>query len=467
MLAVHTPITGEVIAEVEPTAPDAVDSVLARASEAQRAWARRPASDRGAILVEAGRLLAAHAAELGELEARNTGRTPAEGRREADRAAQAFSYYGGWADKAAGTTIPVSSDVLAYTVREPYGVVVGVTPWNVPVRMAAKKAAQSVAFGNACVLKPAPETPLTAMRMAELLRAAGLPEGLVQVANGGPELGQALIEHPSTALVTFTGSPEGGRAVATAAAQRLIPAVLELGGKSPQLVFADADLDSALEGVLLGVFASAGQMCIAGSRLYVQRGIYDTFVERLRARVESIVVGDPSAPDVRVGPQMTAAQRDRTRAAIDRATAQGARMLATAQLPSDERLRGGFFVPPTLFADADPRSDLMRAEIFGPVLAVAPFEDEADAAAKAHDTEFGLAAGVWTSDGARAHRLARDLRAGTVWLNTYRALSDQVPFGGFGASGYGRENGEEAHRTYTQVKSVVSALDGPTPGYTL
>lgn len=458
MLTVRTPITGEPLAELPETSPDDLDPMFEKARAAQAEWARTPAPERGRVLTEAGRLFAAGADELTELETDDTGKLPAIARNEVRRSASALAYYGGWADKAIGTTVPLSGDLLTYTVREPHGVVVAITPWNVGLRMAAKKAAQAIAFGNACILKPAPETPLTTLRLLDALHAAGVPDGVVQIALGGAELGKALVAHPGTDLISFTGSTLNGRRIAAAAGERLTPVVLELGGKSPQLVFADADMDQAVEGVLAGLYTTTGQMCIAGSRLYVQQDVYRAFVERLAARVTAIKVGDPRSPDVTVGPQTTAAQRDQTLAAIDRAHTDGARLLAEAPLPDDARLQGGYYTPPTLFGEAAPDSDLMRNEVFGPVLAAAPFTDEADALAKAHDTRYGLAAGVWTRDGARAHRLARDLRAGTVWLNTYRVLGDQVPFGGNGDSGFGRENGDEAHRTYTRVKSVMAAM---------
>jgi acyl-CoA reductase-like NAD-dependent aldehyde dehydrogenase len=266
----------------------------------------------------------------------------------------------------------------------------------------------------------------------------------------------------------FTGHHTTGKAIARAAADHLVPVALELGGKSPQLVFDDADLDAALEGVLLGIFGAAGQMCIAGSRLFVHDAVHDEFVARLVARVEHLRVGDPRRDDVNVGPQTTAAQRDKSLAMIERALAEGAHRLAAAALPTDAALAGGYFVPPTVFADVEPEMSIMREEVFGPVLAVGRFSDERDALAKAQHTEFGLAAGIWTRDVGRAHRVAAALDVGTVWINTYRVLSDLVPFGGIGLSGYGREGGASAIELYTRTKSVwTSTAPGVPPGFRL
>lgn len=464
MIEVVTPITGEVIDALPPTEPNAIDRLFSRARTAQREWWALPAARRGEILHDISRRIAASADEIAELETRNTGKPLIDTRREVDRAAACFAYYAGWCDKVTGTTVPVPGDFHTYTLREPHGVVAAIIPWNVPFFFAAKKFAPALAFGNACLLKPAPETPLTAASLVDAIRDAGAPDGLGDIVHGGADVGAHLVSHPDADLVAFTGSHRTGRAVAAAAADRLVPSVLELGGKSPQLVFADADLDAALDGVLLGIFGASGQMCVAGSRLYVQREVYETFVDRLSQRVGALRVGDPRRDGVNVGPMITRAQRDKTMEMIAAGEREGAHVLAQADLPGDAELAGGFFAPPTVFDEVEPDMTIMREEVFGPVLAVAPFSDDEDALSQAHATGFGLAAGVWTSNIGRAHRLAAALDVGNVWVNSYRVLSDLVPFGGVGWSGYGRENAEEAVRLYTRVKSVWTALRPGVPG---
>ncbi|WCN78667.1 aldehyde dehydrogenase family protein [Micromonospora sp. LH3U1] len=465
MVDVVSPIDARVLTRVASTSPAEVDAAVRAARAAQPAWARRTGSDRGRILHAVADLIEARLDELAETETRNTGKILSDTRREVRRAAGSFRYYAGWADQVRGETIPVGPEYHTYTVPEPHGVVAGVIPWNVPFFFAAKKIAPALAFGNACVLKPAEETPLTALRLGELLTEAGLPDGLVRVLPGGRETGAALVSHPDVDLIVFTGHHETGKAIARAAAANLTPVALELGGKSPQILFPDADLDRAVDAVILGVFASCGQMCIAGSRLVLHESIYDEVLDRVAERVRALRVGDPFDEQTDLGPQITAAQRDKTVAFIAESTGAG-RLVAQAALPDTERLRNGFYVAPTVFDRLDDDARLLREEVFGPILAVSSFRDDAEALRLANDTEFGLAAGVWTADIARAHRFAGQVRAGTVWINTYRVLSDLVPFGGVGLSGYGRENGTEAARLYLRPKSVWTSLASGTPqGY--
>ena len=465
MADVVSPIDGRVLTHIAPASPAEVDAAVREARAAQPAWARRTGSDRARILHAVADLIEARIDELAETETRNTGKILSDTRREAIRAANSFRYYAGWAEQVRGETIPVGPEYHTYTVPEPHGVVAGVIPWNVPFFFAVKKIAPALAFGNACVLKPAEETPLTALRLAGLLAEAGVPDGLVRVLPGGRETGVALVSHPDVDLIVFTGHHDTGKAIARSAAANLTPVALELGGKSPQVLFPDADLDQAVDAVVLGVFASCGQMCIAGSRLVLHESIYDDVLDRVAERVRALRVGDPFDAETDLGPQITAVQRDKTAAFIAESSGVG-RLVAQATLPDTERLRNGFYVAPTVFDRLDDNARLLREEVFGPVLAVSSFRDDADALRLANDTEFGLAAGIWTADIARAHRFAGQVRAGTVWINTYRVLSDLVPFGGIGLSGYGRENGTEAARLYLRSKSVWTSLTGGTPqGY--
>jgi aldehyde dehydrogenase (NAD+) len=468
MIAIHSPITGEELRRVPTQGAADADHVFAVAQTAAKTWQAIPATERSQLLLDVAKVMHERADEIAELETMNTGKSLKDTRRESERAADCMRYYAGWADKVTGTTIPVGEAFHTYTEREPYGVAVGIIPWNVPYFFAAKKIAPALAFGNVSILKPAEETPLTALALIDMLREAGVPEGVAQVVCGGADLGRALTADPRADLIVFTGYHETGKAIARAAAEHLTPVTLELGGKSPQIVFADADIEAAIDAVLLGIFGACGQMCIAGSRLLIERSIYDAVVDRIARRVRALQVGDPRDAHVQVGPQVTRTQMKKTQTMITSGIAAGARILAQARLPDDGRLRNGYFVPPTAFVDVQPEMEIMREEIFGPVLAIAPFADEDEALHMATDTEFGLAAGVWTSDVGRAHRVARALPVGTVWINSYRVLSDLVPFGGVGRSGYGREGGNDAVSLYTRTKSVWTSLaPGMPPAYAL
>ena len=466
MSNIYSPITGEVIAQVADATLADVDLALDRATASFDKWRKVNPSARGRILIKVGQLIRDNADEISALETLNTGKRLADTKREAIRAAECFEYYGGYADKVVGSVVPVPGDFHAYTEREPYGVVVGIIPWNVPFFFAAKKIAPAIAFGNVSVLKPALETPLTALKLQEILLQAGIEEGVVQVLTGGSEIGKKLVSDHRTKLVVFTGSDKSGAAVGSAAAAHFAPAALELGGKSAQLVFADADLNAALDGVVEGITGSCGQMCIAGSRLYVEEKISADFIAGIKKRFDALIVGDPREKQTQVGPQVTALQAAKTLEYIEVAKRDGGKVLSSTQLNLASQISKGFFVPPTAFTDLPNSSLSVQEEIFGPVLSISTFKNEEDALLKAHDTHFGLAAGVWTSDTSRAHRMAAELRVGNIWVNTYRILSDLMPFGGVGSSGYGREGGTDAPNLYTWTKSVwISKTPGLPSGY--
>ena len=466
MSNIYSPITGEVIAQVADATLADVDLALDRATASFDKWRKVNPSARGRILIKVGQLIRDNADEISALETLNTGKRLADTKREAIRAAECFEYYGGYADKVVGSVVPVPGDFHAYTEREPYGVVVGIIPWNVPFFFAAKKIAPAIAFGNVSILKPALETPLTALKLQEILLQAGIEEGVVQVLTGGSEIGKKLVSDHRTKLVVFTGSDKSGAAVGSAAAAHFAPAALELGGKSAQLVFADADLNAALDGVVEGITGSCGQMCIAGSRLYVEEKISADFIAGIKKRFDALIVGDPREKQTQVGPQVTALQAAKTLEYIEVAKRDGGKVLASSQLNLASQISKGFYVPPTAFTDLPNSSLSVQEEIFGPVLSISTFKNEEDALLKAHDTHFGLAAGVWTSDTSRAHRMAAELRVGNIWVNTYRILSDLMPFGGVGSSGYGREGGTDAPNLYTWTKSVwISKTPGLPSGY--
>jgi aldehyde dehydrogenase (NAD+) len=466
MSNIYSPITGEVIAQVADATLADVDLALDRATASFDKWRKVNPSARGRILIKVGQLIRDNADEISALETLNTGKRLADTKREAIRAAECFEYYGGYADKVVGSVVPVPGDFHAYTEREPYGVVVGIIPWNVPFFFAAKKIAPAIAFGNVSILKPALETPLTALKLQEILLQAGIEEGVVQVLTGGSEIGKKLVSDHRTKLVVFTGSDKSGAAVGSAAAAHFAPAALELGGKSAQLVFADADLNAALDGVVEGITGSCGQMCIAGSRLYVEEKISADFIAGIKKRFDALIVGDPREKQTQVGPQVTALQAAKTLEYIEVAKRDGGKVLSSTQLNLGSQISKGFYVPPTAFTDLPNSSLSVQEEIFGPVLSISTFKNEEDALLKAHDTHFGLAAGVWTSDTSRAHRMAAELRVGNIWVNTYRILSDLMPFGGVGSSGYGREGGTDAPNLYTWTKSVwISKTPGLPSGY--
>ena len=460
------PFTGEPWAQIaRGTAEDAARAVAAAKSAMTTGpWSEFSASKRGAALRRLADLIGEHRQQLAETEVRDNGKLLAEMHVQLNGLPEYWHYYAGLADKIQGDTIPVEkADMVAFTAREPIGVVAALTAWNSPLGFVAQKCAPAMAAGCAVVVKPSEFASVSTLEFARLTKEAGIPDGVFNVVTGlGQEAGAALVEHPDVAMVSFTGSDETGAKIYSTAALGMKRVGLELGGKSPNIVFDDADLDLAVAGVASGIFGAAGQMCTAGSRLLVQSSIRDAFVERVRSLASQIKLGDPMDPTTDVGPIATAPQFEKVLRYIDIAKADGARCILGGKQATGEGLGVEQFVEPTIFADVTPEMRIAKEEVFGPVLSVIEFADEADAVRIANDVAYGLVAGVWTKNVSRAMRMFKKLKVGTVWVNTYRAYSYMVPFGGMKRSGLGRENGIEAVNEYLETKSVfISTADQP------
>lgn len=440
--------------------PDSDETDVNAAVEAARSafvapsWAGLTATARGALLRKLGDLISEHAEHLAELEVRDNGKLLNEMLAQLRYIPQWFYYYGGLADKVEGSVLPIDKpDHFVFTSWEPLGVIAAITAWNSPLLLLTWKLAPGLAAGNTFVVKPSEHASASTLAFAELFEKAGFPAGVVNVVCGlGQSVGVPLVSHPDVAKIAFTGSEAVGRAINRTAADRLKHVTLELGGKSPNIVFADADLDAAAGGVASGIFAAAGQTCIAGSRLLLQRSIYEKFLDKVFRLAESIKIGDPLDPETQMGPLANPPHYKKVLSCIADAEKEGA-VLAFGGKPHAHPI-GGLFVQPTIFRDVDNGSQLAQREIFGPVLAVIPFEDEDEALMLANNSNFGLGAGVWTKDMARVFRFSKGLQSGTVWVNTYRSLAYMAPFGGVKSSGLGRESGQEMIKSYMQNKTV-------------
>jgi len=418
-------------------------------------WPRMPAAERARLLWKLADLITANLDEMARLESINTGKTLFDsGKVELPFAAEVFRYYAGWTTKIHGDTLNLRDGAFTFTLRQPVGVIGAIVPWNFPFLLASWKIAPALAAGNTVVLKPASLTPLTALRFAALTAEAGLPEGVFNVVPGpGGKVGMALVRHPGVDKIAFTGSTEVGKSIMREAAGTLKRVSLELGGKSPNIVFADADMEAAVRGALTGIFYNKGEVCAAGSRLLVEQKVHDEVVAKLTERVKGLKVGDPLDKSTRMGPVVSRQQFDTVLGYIEAGKKEGARLVAGGDRASVGDGKG-YFLQPTIFSGVNNRMKIAREEIFGPVLSVIPFKDVDDGIAQGNETFYGLAAAVWTRDVGKALRAARSLRAGTVWVNAYNLYDAALPFGGFKESGFGRELGAAGMDLYTEVKSV-------------
>src|SRR5258708_1594732 len=455
-MEVVDPATAEVIAPVASADKSDVDEAVKAARAALNGpWGKMSARARGRLVSKLADRLLERADELARLETLHNGKPIFESRQiEIPGAAGCFQYYAGWADKIHGETVPVKGNFLTYTLREPVGVIAAIVPWNFPLLLTSWKVAPALACGNTVIIKPASQTPLTAIALAEVAKDVGLPPGVLNVITGpGSKVGQMLVDHPGIDKIAFTGDTSTGRQIMRGSAESLKRITLELGGKSPNIVFPDADLDAAIRGATTGIFYGKGEVCAAGSRLLVDKSIKDEFIDKVAARAKKMAPGDPMDPKTRLGAISSKKQLENDLRYIEIAKKEGATLLAGGGR-ADIGTGKGYFLQPTVFDGVTPEMTIAREEIFGPVLATIEFADVDEAIARANDSNYGLAAAVWTKDIKKAHYVARKLQAGTVWINTYNVYDTAAPFGGYKQSGFGREMSMHALEHYTQVKSV-------------
>jgi aldehyde dehydrogenase (NAD+) len=455
-LEVVNPATEEVVATVASAEQRDVDAAVAAARAAlDGPWGKLSARERGRLMWKIGDKLMEKADEIARLETLHNGKPIFESRQvELPAAAECFQYYAGWADKIHGETIPVKGNYLTYTLREPVGVVAAIVPWNFPLLLTSWKVAPALACGNTVIIKPASQTPLTALALAEIAQEVGIPPGVINVITGpGSTVGQMIVEHTGIDKIAFTGDTSTGKQIMRGSAETLKQITLELGGKSPNIVFPDADIEAAVRGATTGIFYGKGEVCAAGSRLLVDKSIKDEFIDKVAARAKKMVPGDPMDPKTRLGAISSKKQLENDLRYIEIAKKEGATLVAGGSR-ADIGTGKGYFLQPTVFTGVTPEMTIAREEIFGPVLAAIEFADVEEAIARANNSNYGLAAAVWTRDIKKAHYVARKLQAGTVWINTYNVYDTAAPFGGYKQSGFGREMSMHALEHYTQVKTV-------------
>lgn len=453
----YNPYTGEIWAEIPDACEQDVDLAVTAAQHAfETIWREMPGFKRSQLMLRLAELIEQNADRISRIESTDNGKIVRETRPQMSWVGRQLRYYAGYADKLYGQHIPLDQpDTLDYLSLEPYGVVALITAWNSPLALLANKLAPALAAGNCVVVKPSEHASASTLEFANLVHAAGFPEGVFNVVTGAADTGRALVNHPGISLISFTGSPGVGAEIASLAGRRLTPVKLELGGKSPNIIFDDADLNKAVVGALAGIFGATGQTCVAGSRLLVQRNVMDNVLSPLIERTRHIKMGNPLDTATEMGTVANKPQFDRILATIRKATESGATLTTGGKRATGPGLESGYFIEPTIFSDVDPASELAQEEIFGPVLAVIPFDTEAEAIRIANGTRYGLAAGIWTRDLGRALRVSRAMQAGSVWVNTYRAVAAQVPFGGFKQSGIGRERGEAGLHEYLTTRNVM------------
>ncbi|OAN73334.1 aldehyde dehydrogenase [Jannaschia sp. EhC01] len=457
----HFAADGSVNTTISGASADDVEQAIARARDAQPAWGALKPHERATVLYRISEGLAANIERIAWVQSRDTSKSLTETRALATSAAATFRYFAAVAETSDDLLTVPRGDYTTASIHEPLGLVAAITPWNSPIASDAQKVAPALAAGNAVLLKPASWSPLVSLELARIAEEAGLPQGLLSVLPGsGREVGNLLVEHRDIAKVSFTGGTSTGRKLAHAAAEKLMPVSLELGGKSPTIVFEDCDVDLAIAGILFGIFSSSGQSCIAGSRLFVQRSIYDAFVERLVTATEALSVGHPFEATTQVSSLVHLDHRDSVESYVATARDEGGTILCGGTRPEDPALQAGAYYMPTIIAGLANTAQTCREEIFGPVLVVIPFEDEADVIAQGNDNDYGLACGIWSTDHRRCQRIARAIQAGTVWINTYKQFSISTPFGGDGDSGMGREKGRAGLRVYQRQKSIYEDMSG-------